>query len=50
MRTVSTIVLDLQMFDSEDVVSVGFDGDTTGERSSRCDSPEQQRVGKGKKA
>ena len=53
-RTVSTMVLDLQMFDFEDVVSVGFDGaDTTGERterSSRCDPPEQQRVGKGKKA
>ena len=47
------MVLDLQMFDFEDVVSVGFDGaDTTGERterSSRCDPPEQQRVGKGKK-
>ena len=54
MRTVSTMVLDSQMCDFEDVVSVGFDGaDTTGERterSSRCDSPEQQRVGKGKKA
>ena len=36
MRTVSTMVLDLQMFDSEDVASVvDLDVDTTGERSSR---------------
>ena len=51
MRTVSTMVLDLQMFDSEDVASVvDLDVDTTGERSSRSSGERCELVGKGKKA
>ena len=50
MRAVSTMVLDLQMFDSEDVVSVvDLDVDTT-ERSSRSSGERCEPVGKGKKA
>ena len=51
MRTVSTMALDLQMFDSEDVASVvDLDVDTTGERSSRSSGERCEPVGKGKKA
>ena len=45
------MVLDLQMFDFEDVASVvDLDVDTTGERSSRSSVERCEPVGKGKKA